>query len=278
MISQRSTIVRSARTLALAAGLATLSGTSLAQTANIRFEVTTTPEIAGSWGPTAERVPGQTYYFRMWVRLVGATALGLAGLTCSPTLSGWNAAGGDVRMPFTFPGLDNRVPATPQTEVGYVGRHVDPNVPTNTGRMYPFGAGGMRPTSASGVLVSHNDPGGTLRFGGHRATTATTNVAWGMAITQLPPEMNGTSFNSSLDVVVFRYAVALSASDLSERQLRTDASNFTLTRTAWWLNADGTEGLHVPIGTITNAAIVPGPGAAGLMLAVLGFAGARRRR
>lgn len=266
-------IIRKAGRAIAFAGVAALSSVSLAQTTNISFEVS---RDALFWSSEVALLPNTTYYVRMRVQLIGATALGLGGLTGMPTLSNWRPDLGDERLPFTFPGLNSACPPALQTEAGFVGRHVDRNVPTNTGRLFPFGAAGMSPTSASGLLTSFNDPGGILRFAGSKAATSTTSPTWGVSFGQLTPQLNGSCFNSSLDVIVFRYAVRIGSSRFSS--LTTGVSEITNARATWLLNSAGTQTLNASIGEVRTARIdIPAAGSWGL-IAVAGVAATRRRR
>lgn len=257
--------------------VAGLAAAASAQSTNIIQQVTTTPANEASWTNEITVAPGATVYVRVRIVLSGATALGLAGLNHQPSLSGWNAGGGDTRLDFTFPGYDNACPPGVQTEAGFTGRHVDPTVPTNRGRMWPYGSAGMNDTSASGILTSLVDGGNTLRFAGSKNTTATTNAAWGVNTAQLPAQLIGTCFNSTLDAVVFKYAITVGATHGSA-DFVTGMANVSQNRATWYLNPGGTQTLNATIGTVSNATIhVPTPGA----LALLGLGGlvaGRRRR
>lgn len=256
--------------------VAGLAAAATAQTTNTTYQVSTTPGNEASWASEVTVTPGSTVYVRVRISLSGATALGLAGITHQPTLSGWSSAGGDVVSAFSQPGLNNSCPPGPQTEVGYAGRHVE-GTGTNTGRIYPFGSAGQNATSASGLLTSFNDAGGILRFAGSKATTPTLNTAWGVNSAQLTQQLNGSCFNSSLDVVVFRYAITIGAGH-GNADLVTGTAAVSQNRGTWYLNAAGTQTLNAATGTTTNATIhIPTPGA----LALLGLGGlvaGRRRR
>lgn len=254
--------------------VAGLAAAANAQSTNVVQEVSLN---GSSWGSTVNATPGQTVYVRVRVQLSGATALGLAGITHQPTLSGWNPGGGDTRVDFTATGLNNSCPPGAQTEPAFAGRHVDGTNATATGRIFPFGSAGMNTTSASGILTSLVDGGNVLRFAGSKATTATTNAAWGVNSAQLTPQLNGSCFNSSLDVVVFRYAITIGATHGSAN-LVTGVAGVSQNRGTWYLNAGGTQTLNADVGTVTNATIViPTPGALAL-LGLGGLAVGRRRR
>jgi uncharacterized protein (TIGR03382 family) len=256
--------------------VAGLAAAANAQATNVIQEVSTN---GSDWSSSVTVNPGATVFVRVRVALSGATALGLAGITHQPTLTNWNQGGtGDTHVAFTAAGLNNSCPPGAQTEAGFVGRHVDGTAGTATGRIFPFGSAGMNATSASGLLTSHNDAGNLLRFAGSKAVAATTNLAWGVNSAQLTPQLNGSCFVSSLDVVVFRYAVTLSSTNTTARVLSTGNAGVSQNRGTWYLNAGGTQTLNANIGTVTNATInVPTPGALAL-LGLGGLAVSRRRR
>lgn len=235
-------------TIAMANILA--SATSLAQTTNLTFEASA--DGGNTWVNHAFTTPNTVVDVRLRVSLVGATALGLSGLTCQPTLSGWNSTNQSV-VPFTFPGLDNSGNAT--TETSYEGRHIA-YAPGRSGRVFPFGSASMSSTSAMGLLTSFNDGGGVLRFAGSRATTATTNPAWGVVSTQLPPSLGGTNFVGSSSVVVFVYRVNVGP---VTSELMTGLVNVSQNRAVWYLNTSGSQTLNATIGTTTNAIISVAP-------------------
>ncbi len=234
-----------------------------------------------TWGAAVAAAPGSTVYVRTRIALEGATALGLVGTNFQPTLSGWRAALGDTRLGFQFPGINVQSGSVgqPLSETSYQGSNVF-DAPRATGRIFPYGATGMGPASAGGLLTSFNDPGNVLRFAGSKNTTASTNPAWGVTITQTPPSWMGTYFNASLDVVVFKYAVTLSA-DATARTLEANVplTNFSLPRAAWYTDASGLNPLYAPVvaGSLHPASIfVPAPGA--LVVGLVGAAVVARRR
>lgn len=241
-----------------------------AQTTRVIFEATTTPGIASAWQSSITVDPGATVYVRIRVRLEGATALGLAGITTAPTLDHWRHAL-DTPVPFTFPGLNNSCPPLPQTETAYVGRHVSPDVPTNTGRMYPFGS------AAAGRAILWNYEGDeVLRLGNGFADFPP--ITYWVNHAQLTPQLNGSCFNSSLDVVVFRYAVQLAATQDSPRAMTATASSISQNRGTWYLNAAGTQTLNV--NAVVDSAVVlvtPGPGVWGV-IGIAGVCVSRRKR
>ncbi len=265
--------------LVAAAGLAT---PTLAQVTSIIQEASI--DGGNTWSSAVNALPGAVVQVRVRATLTGATALGLAGLNFQPLLSNWHAAQGDLRLPFTFPGLESFPGASygvPLTETSYNGRHVS-DVPANTGRIFPMGASGMLPGSASGLLTSFNDPASVLRFAGSKNTSATTNVAWGVNLAQWFPGQLGTSFDSRLDLTVFKYAIRLS-SDPAPRALRTSAPAdlFNGQNIIWFLQPDGLNSLRTPalaaVFQDATISVVPAPGAAWLLPGLLA-AGPRRRR
>jgi hypothetical protein len=234
-----------------------------------------------TWSNAVNAAPGSTVYVRTRVALEGATALGLVGTNFQPTLSGWRASLGDTRLGFQFPGINVQpgFVGQPLTETSYQGSNVF-DAPGATGRIFPYGGSGMGFASAGGLLTSFNDPGNVLRFAGSKNTTASTNPAWGVTITQTPPGWIGTYFNTSLDVVVFKYAVTLSA-DPTARTLVAEVplANFSLPRASWYTDASGLNPLYAPVvaSSLHPANIfVPAPG--GVVMGVLGAVVAARRR
>ncbi len=266
--------------LVAAAGLAT---PALAQITSIIQEASI--DGGNTWNSSVNAMPGSTVQVRVRATLTGATSLGLTGFTFQPLLSNWRADLGDVRVPFTFPGLSSTIGPTyglPLTETSFNGRHVA-DQPGNTGRIFPMGAAGMLPASASGLLTSFNDPGNVLRFAGSKNTTATTNIAWGVNLSQWPPVYMGTSFDSRLDLTVFKYAVQLST-DPTARDLHTSApaSYFSAGHVIYWYTlANGLDPLRTPASAAVfqDATIhVPAPGAWAALAGVLGANAVRRRR
>lgn len=248
-----------------------------AQTTSVIYDVAVNPQSESDWRSSVSVEPGTTVYVRMRVRLNGATALGLAGMTHQPTLDNWRAENGDSLVPFTMPGLNNACPPGPTTETEFVGRHVFPEPQTNTGRMFPFGA----PGSFGHIpFTSHVDPGNVLRFAQSKATTPTINTAWGVTSSQLTHALNGPCFVAGSEVVLFRFGVTLSASDASARVLSPGNAAISQNRSTWWMNAAGTQTLNAPMGEIVNATItvVPSPGPLGLFACVCVPLGRRGRR
>lgn len=276
--------------MALVAG----SAVSVASAASSQVYNEFSTDGGSTWSSSAFASPGSTVHVRIRLALEGATSLGLAGITMQPVLQGWRPDLGDSVVPFTYPGLNMTATSssygTPVSETSYNGRNVMDSG-TNTGRMFPFGASGQGPASASGLITSFNDAGNELRFAGSKNTTATTNTSWGVAIAQLPltsvlPGYTaGAFFNSSLDVVVFRYAVTLS-SDTTPRSLvaTVPAGHISGNKAAWYTQANGAAATNLE--TVVNDSSVfagglnvsvPAPGVSGL--AVVGLvAFARRRR
>lgn len=265
--------------LALAAGLF-ISAAAHAQQTTITIEAST--DSGATWSRDATVPSGSTFWVRIRARLSGATALGLAGFTMQPTLTNFVAASGFIRQAFTSPGLDSH--GTPTSETAYDGRHVSPGVPTNTGRMFPFGAAGQGETSASGTLTSFVDQGNVLRFAGDHATTPDQPfLAWGVGISQLPPSLAGAAFDASLDATVFRYAVttgtyvgsysALASVPLSTLYPRDGTGGPSV---YWYTDAHGAY-VRTSV-TLIEAATIHGVPAPGSILALGGLLCMGRRR
>lgn len=251
------------------AGVLTLSSTAWAQfETELRMEASV--DEGATWSGLVSARPGQEVFLRLRVIALQGDVTGLAGFVSQPTLSGWNSASDSLR-PFDFPGLRNDGTLGPET--AYDGRHVFPTPPTSTGRLFPFGSSGMGLGSDTGLLTAFNDPGSVLRFAGSKNVTASTNLAWGLDVSQNPLPLAGTHFAFGSDVVVFRYAVTFGETAGIER---TATVGHVLRNTVgWFFNGQGPD---LPQGVvITPAVIVPGPGAAGLC-AAWGMWSVRRRR
>lgn len=201
-----------------------LAGTAFAQ--GTRFFWEASADGGATYSSNVNMLPGQTVYVRVRaVRTGTETVLGLSGFTFQPTLTNWDAMGGDQLRP-------------------WVGEHVTglgtPDVQQNTGRIAPFGQIGQGTSSASGALVAHNDPGNILRIAGANAILPTATV-YGIAIGQRSLNLGGTNFNSSLDVVVFRYAIQLGPSNQPRTlEAKSPASYMhASSRVSWHQNPSG---------------------------------------
>jgi hypothetical protein len=192
-------------------------------------------------------------------------------MTLQPILTNF-VAGTDEFVPFTFPGLNSD--GTPSTETEYMGRHVAAVPVTNTGRLFPFG---KPPQAGMHTLWAHVDDGTTLRFADQKATTPTLNVAWGLGISQFPSSIGGSTFVSSLDVVVFRYAVRVNADVAFREAWPMMDGTLALGMVRWYLNVDGTSIMNSTTIEFVPARVVPGPGAPSVVAAIL-VLGLRRRR
>lgn len=254
--------------------LACAGSAASAQTTRITFEASADPPTATSWTNDLTVAPGATVYVRMRVRLEGATAYGLAGITTQPTLTNWTSA--DSVLPFTFPGLD--MYGAPTIETAYEGRHVPAEPQSNTGRIFPWATSTQNAASASGLRTSFVDGGNTLRFAGSKNTMATINTAWGVASSQFTAQLGGTNFVADLDVVVFRYGVRVgdagAARDLSATM---PVSYVNLGRASWYQNAN-MGGVNAPVTAIDPATIHVLPSQAPLAAGVLSIATASGRR
>ncbi len=256
-----------------AAVLVALAGSAAAQSTHVRLEASLDP--SAGWSSTVAAMPGDTVHVRVRMALEDGTALGMAGVTYQPTLSNWGA--GDERLAFTFPGLDGS--GWPTSETAYNGTHVPASPPTNTGRIFPFGASGQTLTSGSGLLTSFVDPGNTLRFAGSKAAAA--EPWWGIASSQLQPSLGGTNFVTSLDVVIFRYAVRLGpASSPREMVATVPVNHMSLGRCVWYTTPNGLNSLRANVSAIDDATITVAPSPGPLAVGVLSLAIVRpgRRR
>ncbi len=254
-------------------------GVASAQTVTLRNLVSS--DGGNTWSSSVVATPGMTVHVQVQAVLTGGTPLGLAGFTMQPTLSNWDAFGGDSRNAFTFPGVQS-VNGLPQTETGYVGRPVI-DVPGATGRLHPYGASGQGDESSSGIVTSFNDPGNVLRFAGSKNLTPTTNTAWGIVISQFSRDFVGTVFSTSLSPVVFRYAVTLGNSNLDVRTLVADVPLAIMNRsgrTTWYLNDAGTMTLPINASHIEQGFIqvIPAPTTCGVIMLGCVTMCVRRRR
>lgn len=256
------------RLSAIVSGFVLCAGTAIpahGQITRIINEVSTDGGL--TWSSHVDAAPGSRVDVRIRVALQGATALGFGGINFRPTLSNWRSSSGDTHIPFSFPGLSSSPTdgslGTPTTETSFEGRHVH-DVPVSTGRMFPFGAAGMFESSATGLPTAFNDPGNVLRISGFNYDP-TLHPAAGVLIGQWPQDFSGTHFNSSLDVVVFKYAVMLG----SESSTRTLSATVPLTsitnrRASWLLNESGGSSIQygATASSIASATItVPTPNA-----------------
>lgn len=258
--------------VASAAGLLCALGEASAQQTRLIFEVS---RDAATWSSVVELSPQTTYYVRLRARLEGATALGLSGFACQPTLSNWHPEVGDTRLPFTFPGIDNT--GSPTSETQYEGRAVAPTPVTNTGRMFPFGTTGQGTGSSSGLLTSFNDPGNVLRFAGSRALTPQEPTPWGVVFSQGPPTL-GVPFIVSVDVEVFRYAVR-TGDTFGVDQMVAGLTNLAGGRVSWVTASASNPVFHTNTVVVDTASIlIPAPSAGMLLLVGIGAAARKRRQ
>ena len=240
----------STRNIVLIAAIAgtVAASTALAQQSTIRFEVST--DYGDTWQDSIRVIAGQRVDVRMRVELTDPpsvpTVLGLSGVTFQPTLSNWFPALGDARLPFTFEGANS--PACPCTESAFNGRHVVDGLGV-TGRIYPFGSGGMGATSSYGLLTSFNDAGNQLRFAGSKWNPSIP-WNWGVAIAQQPIAL-APYFNPSRYVTVFKYAVTIGRS-IEERAMVASLTQLSGGLVKWYQNASGTSVLNS-----NSVAIIP---------------------
>lgn len=244
--------------LAVAGCVGLMPGVVHAQTTRLIMEASV--DSAQTWSSEVTPTAGGTVYFRVRAQLEGATALGFGGMTLQPILTHF-VSGQDELIPFTIPN-GGGVPAEPQT---------------GTGRILPFGTGAQGDGSPSGLLIGHEDPGNVLRFAGSRNVSAMTNVAWGVALAQQPSALAGSNFESSLDVVVFRYAVRFNTSAVERLAWPTVEGGLSGGVVKWFLNAAGTSVVNSADVEQVPARVVPGPGAMSVVV-VAGLIAGRRRR
>lgn len=221
------------RRLAMAYGLACVAGLARALAQNTELVLEASTNEGQTWASVVSASPGTTVYVRMLVRLANAgteTVLGLAGVTCQPTLTGWRP-GVDIGVPFTD--VVFGVPEHPQT---------------NTGRLLPFAPSGIQP--GQWPITSHADPGGILRFANSINVTLTTNLAWGISTGQVPPSIGGTNFRPGTEATVFRYAVTLGDAGPRDMIASVPFESILARRGSWYRTAEGTGSLLAPFDPI----------------------------
>lgn len=218
---------------------AAFAGTTHAQTpsTNVIFEGST--DNGQTWTGGNMVFPSTPdLLVRVRVQLVNYTLpiLGLATVTFQPKAIGWRFT--DIVHPFSTPD----------------GTGVAEEPQTNTGRILPFASSNMSTSSTCGLLTTHFDAPSTLRFAGANAVTQTTNLAWGVSCGQVPLDLGGTNFRRGLDVVVFRFRVALDQSDPLNRvvSFTTDASSVVQGQASWYRTVF--DGVPVPV---TQSSVLP---------------------
>lgn len=242
---------------------------ALAQTTRLIMEASV--DGAQTWSSEVTPTAGGVVYFRLRAQLIGATATGFAGMTLQPYVSNF-MHGADQPVAFTFPGVDNA--GQPSAETTYLGRQVAATPATNTGRIYPFG---MPPQAGMNVPVFHADAGNRLRIAELKATTPTFNTAWGVGLQQWQPNLMGTQFDRSLDVVVMRFAVTFASADRVREAWPALEGTVHIGAIRWFQSENGTLSLWTPTIEQVPARVIPGPGALAL-LGTVALVGARRRR
>ncbi|MCC6320460.1 MAG: tandem-95 repeat protein [Phycisphaerales bacterium] len=226
----------------LFAGIAALSVALPASAQSTRLAVQVSSDNV-NWSDSMFAPAGSVYFVRVVASTNAPNAVGLHSITFQPTLTGWTSA--DLRLPFT------------STSGGSV--PVNAGVPANTGRMAPFGSASMASGSTPGLLTSFVDGGSTLRLAGSRATTMTSNLAYGVVSSQNSNSVaGGFGYNASTsEAVVLKYAVQLSGNPT----LRTMTASVPLTsiqsaRGSWFTSlATGTG--NPQVFSITSADITP---------------------
>jgi len=237
--------------LGACAALALGAGAARGQTTAIVFDASLDYV---NWSAAIDANPGDTVYVRMRVRLDGATALGLAGISCQPTLTSWNAPAGDVLMGWTSSG-GGAVPFEPY----------------NTGKIRPFGSGTQ-------TIVGHVDGGLVLRIADERAVPPN-QALWGVGLSQSTPNLSGTNFNTAGYPITFVYEVQLG--DAGERWMVADAPAQYVAngRATWYMQSNGLNSMNSTVDGVETATIhvAPAPGVLGLG-AGLGMLATPRRR
>lgn len=226
-----------AAALSLAAGAA-------AQTARLDVQVSTDNV---NWTDSLFAPAGSDVFIRVVASTTAPNAVGLAGVTYQPTLTGWTSA--DTRMFFTS---SNGASAFNNS-----------GLPANLGRMTPYGASAMNLSSTSGLLVSFVDTGGVLRIAGSRASSMTTDLGYGVVSDQ-NPKVRYPTYDQSNTAVILRYGIRLSDSPL----LRTMIADIPIAgvkdaKTRWYtslINSSGSP-IDVPItqADIHSATLHVGP-------------------
>jgi hypothetical protein len=261
------------RALRVAAWCVVLAGSARSacgQSAAIRFEAST--DAGATWLSDVTTPQGAEVLVRMRVELLGATSIGLAGFTIQPTVSNWSV-GADVLRPFTFPGINND--GVPTTETAYDGRAVLSSPASNTGRIFPYGAAGMGSGSSGGLLVGRVSSGGSLWFAGSHENGPGLTPQWGVVFAQEPPSLALSNFNTSLNAMVFRFAITANAA--ATRTV--GGTGLYVNQVVWHTAENGLNPLIVTNVQVHQATIttVPSPGVLGCA-AVCGWSVARRRR
>ncbi len=243
------------RLMHLLLGSTLATSPSLAQVTHLHFEAST--DHGTTWASSVSATPGQEVSVRLRVRLDLAgttrTSMGFGGITLQPTQTQWTR--GDLTLPFA--------------------RSLAPNAPGNAyGRVYPFGV-----ASEIGIPPPYLffDDGGVLRIADARNTKAPGRLAWGLNLAQYPLSLNTTGYNTSLDVVVFRYGFVAGH---GTRTMLADAEPEWVNnkRGTWYTSPSGTGPLQASLtrDTIHPALIriVPSP----WTLACVGMLAVHRRR
>lgn len=238
------------------AGLLVCVSGSLGVAQTTRLVMEASVDNAQSWSSEVEAQPGDVVYFRLRAQLIGATALGLSGLTLQPILTNF-VGGTDDLEPFTVSG-GGSVPSDP---------------PTTTGVIQPFRFGGQAIDAITGFV----DPGNILRFAGSKNTTPFLNLAWGVSLDQYPAALSGTLFESSPDVVLFRYAVTLNSTQQERVAWPTIDGGLVGGMVKWYLNSTGTSVLTSTDIELVPARVVPGPSVVVMWLSGAALCVRRRR-
>lgn len=241
------------------------SSTAAAQSSRMTFS-NEVRRPGGEWGSSIDVQPGERVEIRVRATLSSrpANVAGFAGMTFQPILKNWRPDLGDTTV--DFPSLCR-------------GRCTEPQP---YGRVQPFDSSIMDENSATGVLTGFDDPENILRIAGGNNITATTNLAWGVPVSQVTWVLGGTNFNGSSDIVVFRYFVDIAPqSPPRTLEATTPPAYFNLGRATWFtVQLSGPFFVSIPSqadiirGTIN---VIPAPSTL-LALAAASALATRRRR
>lgn len=223
--------------LLAAVGALSMTAGALAQTARLDVQVSNDNV---NWSDSLFAPAGSTVFVRVVATTTLSNAVGLGNITFQPTLSGWTS--GDTRMIYSNA-------ASGAASLNNTG------LPANIGRMYPYGAASMAPSSVPGLLTSFNDSG-TLRIAGSKATRLDLNLDYGVIASQ-NPKPSYPNYSQSTNCVIFKYGVQLGG-DTTLRQMIADVplAGIKNSRISWFTSLSNSSGNPVNI-TLTQADIDP---------------------
>lgn len=200
----------------VSAGVAALCFALSASAQTARLDVQVSSDNV-NWGDSMFAPAGSTVYVRVVATTDAPGVVGFASATFQPTISNWS--NGDLRLPFT-----SSTSAIPSNE----------GEPAYLGRMSPFGSVSMGNGSTSGQLSTFVDSGTTMRVAGSRATTMTSNLAYGVVSSQISKSLAGNSYNASLSPVILKFGFQVSNSpDLRTMIATIPLASVQNARTQW---------------------------------------------